>query len=247
MALASRRLDELASRAGRTDRPCFSGFLSPPELEAAQAAGRRHGVGVLAEGGYEDAERRVACFLPDGEEEAVFPSTALELTWPGQSAPGHRDILGSVLGLGLSRSCIGDIAVLADRAYVFVESRMAEHVAQSLLSAGRVRLRVRALEAWPELEPPEGTEVRDTVSSLRLDAVVAGGFGMSRAAACEKIAAGHVKLRHLPSLRPDARVGEGDAISVRGCGRLVVAQVGAPTKKGRLPLRLIRYGAGRKH
>ena len=37
MALASRRLDELASRAGRTDRPCFSGFLSPPELEAAQA------------------------------------------------------------------------------------------------------------------------------------------------------------------------------------------------------------------
>ena len=241
MALASRRLDELASRAGRTDRPCFSGFLSPPELEAAQAAGRRQGVGVLAEGGYEDAERRVACFLPDGEEDAEFPITALELTWPGQSAPGHRDILGSVLGLGLSRSCIGDIAVLADRAYVFVESRMAEHVAQSLLSAGRVRLRVRALEAWPELEPPEGTEVRDTVSSLRLDAVVAGGFGMSRAAA------GHVKLRHLPSLRPDARVGEGDAISVRGCGRLVVAQVGAPTKKGRLPLRLIRYGAGRKH
>ena len=128
MALASRRLDELASRSGRTDRPCFSGFLSPPG--AGSAAGRRPPSGRRGarRSGYEDAERRVACFLPDGEEEAVFPITALELTWPGQSAPGHRDILGSVLGLGLSRSCIGDIAVLADRAYVFVESRMAEHV-----------------------------------------------------------------------------------------------------------------------
>ena len=103
------------------------------------------------------------------------------------------------------------------------------------------------MEAWPEVEPPQGVEVRDTVSSLRLDAVVSGGFGLSRAAAADLIAAGHVKLRHVPTQRPDVRVGEGDAISVRGYGRLVIDQVGAPTKKGRLPVRLIRYGASRKH
>ena len=70
---------------------------------------------------------------------------------------------------------------------------------------------------------------------------------LSRAAAADLIAAGHVKLRHVPTQRPDVRVGEGDAISVRGYGRLVIDQVGAPTKKGRLPVRLIRYGASRKH
>ena len=70
---------------------------------------------------------------------------------------------------------------------------------------------------------------------------------LSRAAAADLIAAGHVKLRHLPTQRPNARVGEGDAISARGYGRLMIDQVGAPTKKGRLPLRLIRYGASRKH
>ena len=189
----------------------------------------------------------MACFLAPDRWEEPFPITALELTWPHQTAPGHRDVLGSVLGLGIRRACVGDIVVLDDRAYLFLESQLAEHVALSLTSAGRVQIRARVLETWPEVEPPQGVEVRDTVSSLRLDAVVSGGFGLSRAAAADLIAAGHVKLRHLPTQRPDARVGEGDAISARGYGRLVIDQVGAPTKKGRLPLRLIRYGASRKH
>ena len=213
----------------------------------ALASARRQRIEARLEGGYEDAERRMACFLqPDGREEP-FPIAALELTWPHQSAPGHRDVLGSVLGLGIRRSCVGDIVVLPDRAYLFLESQLADHVALSLTSAGRVQIRTRVLEAWPEVEPPQGVEVRDTVSSLRLDAVVSGGFGLSRAAATDLIAAGHVKLRHVPIQRPDVRVGEGDAISVRGYGRLVIDQVGAPTKKGRLPVRLIRYGASRKH
>ena len=246
-ALLARRLDELAARAERIGQPCFTGFLTPPEADMALASARRQRIEARLEGGYEDAERRMACFLqPDGREEP-FPIAALELSWPHQSAPGHRDVLGSVLGLGIRRSCVGDIVVLADRAYLFLESQLADHVALSLTSAGRVQIRTRVLEAWPEVEPPQGVEVRDTVSSLRLDAVVSGGFGLSRAAAADLIAAGHVKLRHVPTQRPDVRVGEGDAISVRGYGRLVIDQVGAPTKKGRLPVRLIRYGASRKH
>lgn len=246
-ALLARRLDELAERTERTGQPCFTGFLTPPEADMAMGAARRRGIEAKLEGGYEDAERRMACFLaPDGWEEP-FPIAALELTWPHQTAPGHRDVLGSVLGLGIRRSCVGDIVVLDDRAYLFLEAQLAEHVALSMISAGRVQIRTRVMDSWPEVEPPQGVEVRDTVSSLRLDAVVSGGFGLSRAAAADLIAAGHVKLRHVPTQRPDARVGEGDAISARGYGRLVIDQVGTPTKKGRLPLRLIRYGASRKH
>ena len=246
-ALLARRLDELAARAERTGQPCFTGFLTPPEADMAMVSAQRRGIEVRLEGGYEDAERRMARFTPPDGWEEPFPITALEATWPHQTAPGHRDLLGSVLGLGIRRSCVGDIVVLADRAYLFLETQLAEHVALSLTSAGRVQIRTRLLEAWPDVAPPQGVEVRDTVSSLRLDAVVSGGFGLSRAAAAELIAAGHVKLRHVPTQRPDARVCEGDAISARGYGRLVIDQVGAPTKKGRLPVRLIRYGASRKH
>ena len=239
------RLDELAARTARTGLLCWTGFLSPAEAEWAFAASRRQRVNVAFEGGYEDAERRIACFWDDEEPEA-FPLQAVELTWPHQSAPGHRDVLGSVMGLGVKRQCIGDIVVLEECAYLFAESQMAEHIAQTLASAGRIRLQTHVLDELPHIEPPPGTELHATVASLRLDAVVAAGFHLSRTDASELIAAGRVKLRHLPTERTDARVEEGDAISVRGHGRLVVEEVGAPTKKGRLPLRLIRYGETRK-
>lgn len=239
----ARRLEELATRAARTGQPCFTGFLSPPEADMALAAGRRQGIDVLLEGGYEDAERRMACFAGDWEE--PFPITAIALRWPHQSAPGHRDLLGSVMGLGIERKCIGDIVVMPETAYLFAETALAGHIADSLTGAGRVKLQAELLDSWPQLEPPKGVEVRDTVSTLRLDAVVSGGFGMSRGNAAELIASGRVKLRHIPTERPDARVKEGDVISARGFGRLVLQEVGLPTKKGRLPLRLTRYGESR--
>jgi RNA-binding protein YlmH len=54
-----------------------------------------------------------------------------------------------------------------------------------------------------------------------------------------------VKLCHAPELRPDAKVEEGDAISVRGYGRLRVDSFGTTTRKGRLPVKVTRYGASR--
>jgi len=239
-----RRLEELAARTASTGIACYTGFLSPAEAIWAETFAHRQHISVALEGGFEDAERRIACFWDD-EQPECFPLEALELTWPHQSAPGHRDVLGSVMGLGIKRSVIGDIVLLADRGYLFCESQMADHIAGSLSSAGRIRLQVSRLEEWPQLEPPRGVETRDTVASLRLDAVIAAGFHLSRTDAAELIAAGHVKLRHLPTERGDARVQEGDAISVRGHGRLMVEEVGAPTKKGRLPLKMMRYGVNR--
>lgn len=244
-ARTERRLMELAERAFRTERPVFTDFLSPAEAEWAKAAAGRQGVAVALNGGYEDAERRMACFLPAGAEQEPFPITALELRWPRQEAPAHRDVLGSVMGLGVKRHCIGDIVLETDYGILFAQSAMAAHLCGALTSAGRVNLRLRELENIPAIDPPEGVEVRDTVSSLRLDALIAAGFGLSRARAAELVESGRAKLRHLPTERADARVQQGDAITVRGFGRLMVSEVGEPTRKGRLPVRLVRFGERR--
>lgn len=98
----AKRLAELAVRAERTGHVCFSDFLSPAEAQWAESAARRQKIRVGLEGGYEDAERRIACFSAEPVYED-FPIAAIELTWPHQKAPEHRDILGSVLGLGLGR------------------------------------------------------------------------------------------------------------------------------------------------
>ena len=239
------RLLELAEQADRQQRARITAFLTPPEAELAMAAGKRARVNGSLFGGYEGAERQMARFSPDGEPDGPFPITAIEITWPHQQAPGHRDLLGSVMALGLDRSRIGDIVLLPDKAYLFAEATLAGEIARGLMEAGHIRLSVRLTDTLPELPAPEGEAMAFTVQSPRLDAVVADGFHLSRGSAAELITSGAVKLRYVPTLRPDARVEEGDAISVRGYGRLRVDGFGETTRKGRLPVKVTRFGTNR--
>ena len=239
------RLLELAEQAERLEASRFTPFLTPPEAELAQAAAKRAGAEAAFFGGYEGAERRMARFAPANAAPRPFPIAALVITWPRQQAPGHRDLLGAVMALGLKRSRLGDIALDGGRAYLFADAALAVEIAQSLTEAGRVKLGVSVADGLPALAPPQGETRRGTVQSPRLDAIVAEGFSLSRGAATELITSGAVKLRHVPTLRPDARVEEGDAISVRGLGRLTVDAFGTTTRKGRLPVQITRLGASR--
>ena len=239
------RLEELSLRCQRTGVPQWTSFLTPAEEQTARIVARRAGVVASSFGGYEGAERVVVCFAPD-DAPRDFPVGAVRFTWPHQEAPGHRDLLGALMGLGLKRECVGDIVPEENQAWVFCLDRMAELIARDLISAGRIHLQGEVVPSLPEITPPEGEEIRDTVMSPRLDAVVGAGFHLSRGNAAELIQCGRVKLDHVPTLRTDGRVREGSVISVAGQGRLVVTEIGSPNKKGRLPIRLTRYGKTQK-
>ena len=79
------------------------------------------------------------------------------------------------------------------------------------------------------------------LSSLRLDAVAASGFSLSRGRAAELISSGKFQLNHRECLKPDRPVAEGDVISCRGLGKCVVKEGGGPSKKGRIMIGLERY------
>lgn len=239
------RLLELAEQADRQERSRFTPFLTPPEAELAIAAGKRARVKAELFGGYDGAERRMARFASPLAVPEPFPIATLEIRWPKQEAPAHRDLLGGLMGLGVKRARMGDIVLLPDKAYLFAEAALADMIAGSLMEAGRVKLTVCITDALPELSAPSGEEQRFTVQTPRLDAFVADGFHLSRGNAAELIESGAVKLRHVPMLRPDARVEAGDAISVRGFGRLTIEEFGEPTRKGRLPVRITRFGSNR--
>ena len=73
-----------------------------------------------------------------------------------------------------------------------------------------------------------------TVKSLRLDAVAASLFGLSRTAAAEQIRMGLVSLNYDLCDRTDAPVEPGDVISLRGRGKGQVKALGGRSKKDRL-------------
>ena len=115
--LLSRVLDKLELSQNR-GIPAHTPFLSPGErasvTDLLSAWGHpRH----VFFGGYPDAERTVCLFLPDWQEEedAIAdpegPLAALEATFPNGAELSHRDILGSLMGLGITREKLGEFLV----------------------------------------------------------------------------------------------------------------------------------------
>ena len=242
-----KRLNELALRAAYTSQACYTRFLEPAQEPAARAAAARAGVKAEFWGGWPGAERRVAAFydvLPPCPSE--YPVRALRIGWNAKfGSPGHRDLLGAVMGLGIERETLGDIAMGEYRgsacAYLFALEDMADYVSASLESAGRTPVKVAPAAETPVLLPPEGENLRLTVQQERLDAVLAAACRLSRAEAQRLISAGLVKLNHVVNLRPDAKLGEGDLISARGFGRVLVTAFQGQSRRGRMIVQVFRY------
>ena len=237
-----KRLDELALRSKYTNRPAFTRFLDPSEARKAETSAKRVGVILSLDGGWPKAERRIGAFFEttwDGD----FPIAKIGLQWNEKYADvSHRDLLGAVLSLGIERSTVGDIIPGCDAgtAYLFCMEEIAGYIISSLARAGNAALHVARTDAvFPA--PPSGRQFRETVSQLRLDSIVASGWGLSRSSAQKKIREGLVKLDHLQEDRVNVTVNEGAVVSVRGLGRIQLEKVLGPTKKGRIAVLLFRF------
>ena len=242
--LLARILDKY-EQSHRRGIPTATGFLSPHEQAMAEALLHTAGVraGYIFDGGYQEAERRRLCFLPDWAEgtetELVFLRAAFR---DSAAALTHRDILGSLMGLGVERDRLGDILVSAHSADIVAAASLRNFFLREWGEAGRVKLTVTEI-GREDLEVPQAQvkTVRDTVSSLRLDAVAASAFGLSRGRAAELIAAGRVSLDHAACLKPDKQVGQGAVLTARGLGKAKLIEVGGLTKKGRVGIVIERY------
>ena len=238
-----------AEQAGSRNIPAYTDFLSPQQqmltLDLLHLAGVPE-TGYVRLGGYGGAERNIFLFLPDwlepSEAESQSPLRCLRAAFRTERSLTHRDFLGSLMGLGIVRRKVGDILVGASSADLIVMDTVAEFLLQSWDSAGRTHLEVTAIETW-DIQVPEiqCQAVRDTVSSLRLDAVAAAGFKMARGKAADLIASGRVQVNWRECAKPDKLLAEGDTVSARGFGKFQLAEVGGVTRKGRTSILLKRY------
>ncbi|MBQ9492512.1 MAG: hypothetical protein IJR54_02090 [Oscillibacter sp.] len=247
--LLSRVLDR-QRQAGRHGAPVSTDFLSPREQALVRELLRLSGVpedSYLFTGGVENAERQVLCFLPDWMDRDTLtpeqlPVRAIRAAWRDGDTLSHRDLLGALMGLGIVRAKTGDIYVSSHSADALILDSVREFLLQNWASAGRVRLSVSPLElASVTVPPPRVQELRDTVSSLRLDAVTAAGFRLPRAKAAELVSAGRVQVNWLDCGKPDRTLKPGDCVNARGFGRFTLSRVGEPTRKGRFPIFITRF------
>lgn len=242
-----RHMEDLANTADRRGIAKYSSFLSDREQALCEAAMNRAGCMCYSfDGGYPAAERRILCVEPeDAWAERPIACVCIRCQTVGSTTvPQHKDYLGSLLGLAIKREGIGDI-VLTDphTAYVFALAPIAELIVRELSSIGRLSASASLLEGeLPEdFARQERTLCSATVSSLRLDAVLAAMLRCSRGMAAELISAGRVEINHIPVESASAAVYAQDVFTIRGKGRFQLISLPGKSKKGRQIIEFFQY------
>lgn len=210
-------------------------------------------------GGYGDAERSIAVFVPDymkmpekasenGDFQPMFeeeddPLQILRVSVPkGSRTLTHRDYLGSLLALGIDRGVTGDIIVYERGADIIVLKSMGEYLCTNYEKAGRASLKCELLPCSAiALGEVHTVQKRDTVASLRLDSLVSSAFDLARGKAQEAIRQGIVFADGLQIEKPDAQLAGGCRLVLRGKGKAVLREVGGHTRKDRITVIWEKY------
>ena len=221
-------------------RPYFFSFMTEREQALAENHLRSAGFSSYSFfGGYESAERKVLGLFPFDEE--PFPICGVEFSFRKSDKLGHRDFLGALMSLGVERETVGDILVEDGRCVVFLKEEIKDYVTSQIFKIGNVGVKISDAD-FSSLPKGRGFEEKDyTVSSLRLDAVVAAVTGLSREKTKNLILSGSVALNHMDCQNISQSVSERDTLTVRGRGKFVINGVLGETKKHRLRISIIHY------
>lgn len=242
-----KRLTELARRAYA--RGCYvtTDFLNLAEQDVL-AHLRLDGACApyVLEGGYEGAERKIACFGSEAlcgyvNQPPIACLCIAPVSQKFSDALAHRDFLGALMSLGIRRELLGDILVADNCGYLFCEESICEYLIRQLEQIRHTTVRCsRASAPACCVTPPPQTAVN--VASTRLDAVVAAVFHLSRSDSSRLFLQEKVFVNSRLARSGDATLTDGAIVSVRGLGRFVFDGVARQTRKGRLQVLVRKYG-----
>lgn len=221
-------------------------FLNPYQCNVASGIIEQiYDVNFKKDGGYKQAERKRITIFPEYlfPDHVDTPISILKIAGNFQFQPvNHRDFLGSLMGLGIKREMIGDILITSEYAQVVVADELKEFIVMKLNHVHEISVEVSEMSSGDIVIPPKNTkEIRTTVASLRLDAVASAGFGDSRSKISREIKNEKVKVNWKVVNNPADDVEIGDMISIRGRGRVEVAEDIGLSNRGRRKLILKRF------
>ncbi|MBQ8267013.1 MAG: hypothetical protein IJZ21_01335 [Clostridia bacterium] len=234
------RIDDLKSLCEKTNLPKFIGFLTAEEAAVAIKqfkAGDKYNLS----GGYDNAERVMLGIMPDWCNEPNFPIKAISFTYRECDVISHRDFLGALMALGITRETVGDILIEKGRAVAFVAEDVAKFVLSQIGKVGNVGVMLTEGFAEPLPNASKKQSFSVTVASNRLDCVVAALCGMSRTQSTEKIADGCVSVNSICVTKPTANISANDKVTVRQRGKFEITSCDEYSKKGRIILKYDKY------
>ena len=178
------------------------------------------------------------------ENEDSCPLSLLDIIVPAaeRKTLGHRDYLGALMGEGIKREKVGDILVSEKGAQIIIAAELADYLVHNFNKVGPVRISVKKapIYALKSIEI-QTINLKFTVSSPRIDNIIAGIFGVSRKDATFYIAHGKVFVSGREVSKPDLTLKGGEKIVLRGKGKAIYKGVSGTSKKGKAYINVDKY------
>ncbi|MGN1401743.1 MAG: RNA-binding protein [Bacillus sp. (in: firmicutes)] len=228
--------------------PKLTAFLDPREQQILLTViGHNEDCLVFLNGGYDGAERQRALLYPSYFEPSMeeMDIDLLEISFNNKFHNlTHRQVLGTIMSLGLGREKFGDVLIGPDRAQLMVSSDISDYCIANISKMGNAGVKFSKKNLLDVMEKEDDwLDGATTASSLRVDAVLSAFTNLSRAKVQELIIAGRLKVNHQVVEKNDFECGAGDLLSVRGLGRFAVKEITGKTKKDKWR---ISYGKQKK-
>ncbi|MCT4611868.1 MAG: YlmH/Sll1252 family protein [Clostridia bacterium] len=216
----------------------YTNFLDPYEISIAESIlNRFEDLKYEVIGGYEGAERNVLVIYPSFfcalENKDVV---AIEIKGDFKfNKISHRNYMGSILNLGISKEVIGDIIIHENYGQIIIKEDIKEFIIDNLKKIGRETISVKEISLSDIEIPAEKYEIINmNVTSMRLDAFVASLLKTSRSEAIKYIDNDKIKVNFKLINKKTYTLKEEDLLSIRGHGRFVITSNIRKTKKDRL-------------
>lgn len=220
----------------------FSVFLDERQAALAQSVLNERGfVQYSFYGGYEGASRKVLGVFPEYCGDVKFPVSALTFKYRENDRLSHRDFLGAFMSRQIKREMLGDIVVGNGHTTAFVYDTVRDVLLSEVTKIGSVGVKAEVSDN-PDIKAEQAfSEKNGSVSSLRLDSVLALAAGLSRGKAADMIRGGGVTVNYCVVESASYCLKCGDVFSARGFGKFILDSVNGKTKKDRFHITVKKY------
>lgn len=201
-------------------------------------------------GGFEEAERKVIIFYNEKLENLIKENKidfnewikVLRITLPNENKGKyeHKNYLGALMKLGIKREKIGDILVDENGADILISKDILKFLQNNLLELTRFQKAKLEEINLKDIKKVliEKEQINITVSSMRLDNIVAELAKCSRSKANELLMQERVLVNFEVVTKQTKEIKEADRITIRGKGRFIIKEIIGNTRKGNIILQV---------
>ncbi len=154
----------------------------------------------------------------------------------------HQEILGSILGLNISSSYLGDIIIDEDNYYFYIFDELKDFILNNLIMIGNNNVKLEEIDFnYLSNYKRKYEENKIIVSSLRIDNVISKIIKTNRDRVIDKIKNKEIILNYEIVNKNSILLKENDIFSIRRYGKYKFIGIEKSTKKDNYIIKYLKY------